>query len=156
MNRVAFVVLIFLLKLLSGGSFITRIRRKYGQDVVSLIHKVDKLIHRHVKLTNDIAFLKKYFDLHAFPTFVRFRTANQRLRSSTAYTKSQRLLLRDELRSKHRDRGTAALQLQRAKSVLFNSLAPIDVCCFKCWLSVSASKYNDSVKLLHNKKLSKL
>ena len=126
MFRVRFLVLTFILKLLSRGSFISRLRRNYGQHVVSLIHRVDRLTHRYVKLSNDIYFLSKCIQLRVTPSFVRFKTVNSRLGLSTAYTKAQRLLLRDELRNKHRERNKISLQVNSVKSDIFSILRPLD------------------------------
>ena len=151
-----FFAVSFLIRILSGGSFISRIRRKYGQRLASFIHRVDKLTHRCVKLNNDISFLNKCIQLRVAPKFVRFKTANSRLRQSAAYGKSQNLLLKDELRSKHRDRGRISVQLERLKSDIFVELNSLDACCFRLWLSISARRYNESVKTIQNKKLAKL
>lgn len=146
----------FILKLLSRGSFICRIRRNYGQNFVSLIHRLDNLTHKYVKFTNDIAFLNKCIQLNVTPRFVCFKTANVNLRQSDAYTKSQRLLLKEEIRNKHREKGRVSLQIDRLKIELFAVLKPLDSLAFRLWLSISARKFEESVKSIHCKKLSKL
>ena len=156
MFTVRLLVLTFILKLLSRGSFISRIRRNYGQQVVSLIHRVDRLTHRYVKLSNDISFLSKCIQLRVTPRFVKFKVANTRLGQSTAYAKAQRLLLKDELRNKHRERGKISVQINQVKSDIFKSLRSLDACAFRLWLSASAKKFNDSVRSVHNQKLRKL
>src|SRR3989442_1722600 len=156
MRLYVFFAFSFLLKILSGGSFISRIRRKYGQEVVSLIHRVDRLTHRHVKLLNDITFLDKCIQLRVAPNFVRFKTANSHLGFSTAYSKSQRLLLKEELRNKHRERGRISLQVENIKSEVSLRLSTLDRFSLRLWLSISARKFDESVKVTHNNKLRKL
>src|ERR1700761_4137678 len=143
----------FLLKVLSGGSFISRIRRKYGQRVVSLIHKVDRLSHKRVKLCNDIVFLNKCMQFRIAPKFVRFKTANSHLGRSAAYCKSQRLLLREELRTKHRERAKVSIQVNNAKFDVISVLSTLDKCSFRLWLSTSARNFNTTVKARHTAKL---
>src|SRR5215469_14218742 len=88
--------------------------------------------------------------------FVNFKTASYRLQHGSAYNKSQKLLLKEELRNKFKDRQTASNHLERLKSDLHSKLRFIDVCSFRLWLSVSARKFDASVKVKHLKKLTKL
>lgn len=156
MNAVAFFMLSFLLKFLSGGSFISRVRQKYGQELVSLIHKVDRLTHRYVKLCNDLSFLSKCLELRVYPKFLQFKTANARLNHSSARLKSQHLLLRNELRSKRADCDRVRSQLSGARSVISSKLGNLDSMAFKLWLSTSASNFDKTVKQTHSRKLESL
>jgi len=87
---------------------------------------------------------------------VRFKTANVRLGRSNAYSKSQRLLIKDELHNKHKERSRVNLQISSVKFDILKCLRPLDACSFRLWVSTSANKYDSSVKSVHNAKLAKL
>ena len=88
--------------------------------------------------------------------FVRFKTANSNLGSSNAYGKAQRLLLKEELRVKHRERSRVSLQIENVKPDVLTVLSSLDKCSFRLWLSISSRKFDESVKVTHRKKLEKL
>jgi hypothetical protein len=87
---------------------------------------------------------------------VRFRTVNRQLRNSSAYSKSQQLLLKQELRNKQRDKGKVSLQLGAVRLEVFSVLSPLDACAFRLWLALSNRKFDTNIKSIHNKKLLRL
>lgn len=117
---------------------------------------MDRLAHRNVKLRADVSFLNKCLEYQVTPKFLRFRTSNRTLDRSAAYSRSQLLLLKQELRNKQRELGRVSLQLSSLRQEVLGVLSALDCCCFRLWLSQSARKFASSVNNIHERKLSKL
>ena len=90
------------------------IRTYYGNHVLILFRKYEKLRAKRDKLQLDIAFLTTCVDENITPTFLFFRTSSSNNRFSHSYHKAQMLFLHDEIKAKKCELKTCHTYLQEA------------------------------------------
>ena len=61
------------------------IRNRYGNEVVKLMRKFEKLDFRYQKVFLDLDFLDNSIRNDVAPKFIQFRVANKDLRNSSTY-----------------------------------------------------------------------
>ena len=61
------------------------IRNRYGNEVVKLMQKFEKLDFRYQKVFLDLDFLDNSIRNDVAPKFIQFRVANKDLRNSSTY-----------------------------------------------------------------------
>ena len=66
-------------------SIVQVIRNRYGNEVVKMMRKFEKLDFTYWKVLLDLGFLDKWIRSNVAPKFVQFRVANKDLRSSSTY-----------------------------------------------------------------------
>ena len=96
------LVFIFLTRLRfpSRLSIAEVLRKRYGDRTLKLIRKFEKTDLKHKKALLDLQYLKICEDHNVIPKFLRFKTANSSLRSSSTYKRCQRKLLLEEIYNK--------------------------------------------------------
>ena len=70
------------------------IRNRYGNEVVKMMRKFEKLDFTYRKVLLDLDFLDNSIRNNVAPKFVQFRVANRDLRSSSTYRQCQTKLLK--------------------------------------------------------------
>ena len=93
--RVAVLVFLFLARLCF--SIATIIQSKYGDEIIKMVRKLEKLDFKLRKAKLDIEVLCNCDNNGIIPTFLRFQTANKNLRDSNAYKQCQNSLLLTEI-----------------------------------------------------------
>ena len=94
------------------------IRCRYGNHVLKIIRKYQKLAYRMRKLDLDKNFLSTCQNNDLCPTFIQYKTSSTRLQSSNAYRQSQRLFIQEELTFKNVEQQKIILEMERIKSDL--------------------------------------
>ena len=102
------------------------IRRRYNDDVLVKVRRLEKLDFKLRKYDLDVEFLQICVDNNLIPNFVRFKVTNSALKSSKAYRDCQLKLLKQELSNKKSARRTADAQLKRLKNELMRTLSLVD------------------------------
>lgn len=102
------------------------IRNRYSNDVLKLVRRFETSDFRYRKLLLDLEYLNKCSDKQLTPKFLRFRVANSYLKSSTAYHRSQVLLLNEEIKFKDSSARTIKRKLDACKDKLKGTLSFLD------------------------------
>ena len=99
------LVFMFLIRLIfpKNLSLIQFIHKRYGNTVVKLVRRLEKLDFKHRKAALDLQFLKTCQDFKVTPKFLQFRVANDRLRQSQIYQTRKKWLLLEEIRIKKKN-----------------------------------------------------
>ena len=81
------LVFMFLIRLRfpKNLSLIQVIHKRYGNTVVKLVRKFEKLDFKHRKAALDLQFLKTCQDFKVAPKFLQFRVGNDSLKQSQTY-----------------------------------------------------------------------
>ena len=78
-------------------SIISILRKRYGENLVKSVRKLEKLDFKHKKAQLDLEFLQTCKKNNVIPKFLRFKLANRKLSSSHAYNICQKRLLNQEI-----------------------------------------------------------
>ena len=99
------LVFMFLIRLRfpKNLSLIQVIHKRYGNTVVKLVRKFEKLDFKHRKAALDLQFLKTCQEFKVTPKFLQFRVANDSLKQSQTYQTCKKLLLLEEIRIKKKN-----------------------------------------------------
>ena len=73
------------------------IRSRYGNHVLKITRKYERLDYKIRKVTLDITFLRTCVENDVIPTFLNFKVSSSRLRGSRVYMECQKKLLCDEI-----------------------------------------------------------
>ena len=100
--RVAALVFLFLIRLRfpHSKSVAEVIRKRYGQNTVKKLRKLEKVDYRLQKAQIDLEFLVNCTNNSVVPKFLNFCVANKSLKSSRTYHQCQLSLLQEEIRQK--------------------------------------------------------
>ena len=102
------------------------IRWRYGNHVLRIIRRYEKLDYRIRKPELDIQFLETCLNNDLCPTFVRYKMSNKRLQNSEAYVQSQRLFLHEEIMFKNVEKEKISSKLRKIISDLRTVINLID------------------------------
>ena len=117
--RVITLVFLFLVKCKFPTQFsiISILRKRYGENLVKSVRKLEKLDLKHKKAQVDLEFLQSC-KKNVIPKFLRSKLANRYLSSSHAYNICQKRLLNEEISNKHKLVRTLAFNLTSLKNGL--------------------------------------
>ena len=108
---------------ISEKSVVQVIHKRYGNTVVKLRRRFEKLDFKHRKAALDLQFLKTCQEFKVTPKFPQFRVANYSLRQSqTSQTCKKRFLLK-EIRIKKKNLKTLVRELLAVKEELLRSVS---------------------------------
>ena len=95
-------VLLFVIKCRFPGdkSVAEIIRKRYNEDVLSKIRRLEKLDFKVRKCELDVEFLETCMENNLIPNFLKFKVTNTNLKTSKAYRDCQSRLLKQELANK--------------------------------------------------------
>ena len=128
------------------------VRRRYGNQVVKDIRRLEKLDFKHRKIRLDIEFLSSCEHHNVIPKFLQFRTATKLTRPAD-YNKYQKLMLRDEIKAKETLFSSTLKQFEKKKESLHAVLSSVDfahIC--TVYLCGNDNRINQ-VRDTHDKKL---
>ena len=90
------------LRFSSRLSFLQVIRNQYGDTIVKLVRKFEKVEFKHRKAALDLNFSQTCRTFNVIPNFLQFRVANKSLQKSQAHQKCPNHLLLAEINNKRR------------------------------------------------------
>ena len=102
----------------SSKSLSDIIRLRYGNHVLKIVRKFEKLDYRVRKIICDISFLQTCKDNDLCPTFLRYKMSSKRLQNSEAYKQSQQLFLQEEISFKALEKEKVTNDLKKLESDL--------------------------------------
>ena len=82
----------FILRLRMKSNLFKHIKFKYGDNIVSVFRKLDKLRFKNLKINADIKFLTDCVDNDVLPKFLNFKLSNNLLKKSKCYVSCKKLL----------------------------------------------------------------
>ena len=132
------------------------IRNRYGNHVLKLTRRYEKLEYKIRKVSADIEFLEACVDNELCPTFLRYKMSSQRLRNSDTYTASERLFLLEEITFKTADRIRLNHELQNLGNEIQTVVSFIDWVHICNTITNGNEKMVKKVKVIQNYKLSEL
>ena len=156
--RILSYIYIFLIRLRfpTEQSVAYVIRKRYGNDVLVKVRKLEKHDFRRRKTELDISFLEVCLEKNLVPNFVCFRTTNNKLKDSDSYHTCQRLLLTEELNNKKERLNHHTLEFNELKKYLFNILSSLDFLFVSSLFLERNTKVIKDTESSQNVKLSKL
>ena len=110
----------------SSKSLSDTIRLRYGNHVLKIVRKFEKLDYRVRKIICDISFLQTCKDNDLCPTFLRYKMSSKRLQNSEAYKQSQQLFLQEEISFKALEKEKVTNDLKKLESDLKSIIDFID------------------------------
>ena len=137
-------------------SLLQVIRNRYGDTIVKLVCKFEKVDFKHRKAALDLNFFQTCGSLNVIPKFLQFHVANKNLQRSQAYQKFLNHLLLTEINNKNKNLKVLVNELSLVKSNLLCILHFLD---FNHVCNVIISNNKKSIlkcKYTHKKKLSDL
>ena len=132
------------------------IRNRYGNEVVKLMRKFERLDFKYRKVLLDLDFLDNCIRNNVVPKFVQFRVANKDLRNSPSYRQCQTKLLKQEISNKKRRARLLKKDLQSARNDLMCKLTWIDFNHVRNLFLLGNDKVLRKHQKIQNKKLGKL
>ena len=94
------LVILFVIKLYAYNSIFKYIKRKHGQDIITLVRRYESLKTKYMKLQSDIKFIKSCKKENLIPTFAKvnlsIKNANRKLKLLIA-----RIVMESEMENKH-------------------------------------------------------
>ena len=122
------LVFMFLIRLRfpKNLSLIQVIHKRYGNTVVKLVRRFDKLDFKYRKAALDSQFLKTCQEFKVTPKFLHFRVANDSLRQSQTYQTCKKRFLPEEIRIKKKNLKTLVRELSTVKEELLGSISFLD------------------------------
>ena len=115
------------LRFLKNLSLIQVIRKRYGNTVVKLRRRFEKLDFKHGKAALDLQFLKTCQEFQVTPKLLQFHVANDSVRQSQTYQTCKKRFLRKEIRIKKKNLKTSVRELSAVKEELLRSVSFLDV-----------------------------
>ena len=132
------------------------VRSRYGDQVLSKIRKYEKLDFKFKKSHLDITFLETCLEYDVMPTFVQFRTANRKLKTSESYNSCQRLLLTQELENKKLKQVEYTAALKMIKNELREVMSSLDHLFISSLFLEKNWKLLEKTETAQNEKLAKM
>ena len=122
------LVFMFLIRLRfpKNLSLIQVIHKRYGNTVVKLVRRFDKLDFKYRKAALDSQFLKTCQEFKVNPKFLQFRVSNDSLRQSQTYQTCKKRFLPEEIRIKKKNLKTLVRELSTVKEELLGSISFLD------------------------------
>ena len=122
--RTVALVFMFLVRLRfpSRLSLLQVIRNRYGDTIVKLVRKFEKVDFKHRKTALDLNFLQICRSFNVVSKFLQFHGTNKSLRSSQAYQKCLNHLLLAEINNRKKDLEVLVNELSSVKSNLLRIL----------------------------------
>lgn len=131
MNELRVLTLIFLIinrcRFHKERSIADTIRKRYGPRIVRYMRRLEKVDFKVRKKKLDITFLEACITNKIIPTFLKFKTANRRLRNTTAYSVCQNRLLLAEIEIKKAQLSTLEGVINEIKNNLKNKISSFDL-----------------------------
>ena len=126
--KAAALVFLFLIRLRfpHSKSVAEVIRKRYGQNRVMKLRKLEKLDYRLRKAQIDLEFLVNCTNNSVVPKFLNFRVANKSLKSSRTYQQCQLSLLHEEIRQKKSNIRVLLKEFEFLHSTLQGEISFID------------------------------
>ena len=123
------LVFMFLVQLrfLKNLSLIQVIHKRYGNTVVKLCRRFEKLDFKHGKAALDLQFLKTCQEFKVTPKFLQFRVGNDSLRQAQTYQTCKKWFLLKEIRIRKKNLKTLVRELSAVKEELLRSVSFLDV-----------------------------
>ena len=137
-------------------SLLQVIRNRYGDTIVKLVCKFEKVDFKHRKAALDLNFFQTCGSLNVIPKFLQFHVANKNFQRSQAYQKFLNHLLLTEINNKNKNLKVLVNELSLVKSNLLCILHFLD---FNHVCNIIISNNKKSIlkcKYTHKKKLSDL
>ena len=103
------------------------IHKRYGNTVVKLVCRLEKLDFKHRKAALDLQFLKTCQEFKVTPKFLQFRVANDSFKQSQTYQTYKKRLLLEEIRIKKKNSKALVRELSAVKEELLRSISFLDV-----------------------------
>ena len=127
--RVITLVFLFLVRCRFPTQFsiISTLQKRYSENLVKSVRKLEKLDFKHKKVQLDLEFLQTCKKNNIIPKFLRFKLANRQLSLSHAYNICQRRLLNEEISNNHNLVRTLTFNLRYLKNDLKCVLNIIDL-----------------------------
>ena len=122
--RTLVLVSMFLVRLRfpSRLSLLQGIRNRYGDTIVKLVRKFEKVVFKHRKAALDLNFLQTCQSFNVIPKFLQLCVANKNLRRSQAYQKRLNHLLLAEINKKKKNLKVLVNELSSVMSNLLGIL----------------------------------
>ena len=156
----AALVLLFIInlnyKLFRSNSVTAIIRNKYSNEVVKLFRQSESCSKRYYKTKEDLLFLQTCRCNNIFPNFIYFKLYKRSLYKTDFYKSMLQNLLDHEITSKETNLKKLDLKLQNLFADLRRMVSRIDFLCLKKVISFNLKKFLNDIKMVHNKKLSRL
>ena len=104
MIRIVALVFLFLVRCRfpAKKSIIDILWKRYSENLVKNVRKLEKLDFKHKKATLDLDFLHSCKKQNVIPKFLKFKVANRQLLTSNAYNICQKKLRNQEISNKHK------------------------------------------------------
>ena len=128
LTRLFAYVLLFVVKCRfpASKSVADIIRRRYGDNTLAKIRRLEKLDYKLRKCDLDVEFLQICLENNLVPNFLKFKVTNNALKNSKAYKDCQLKLLKQELSNKRSLRRTNNNEIKRLKNELVRCLSLVD------------------------------
>ena len=152
------LVLLFIIRLRfpTNRSIAAIITDRYGKATLHLVRKFEKLDFKCRKLSLDLEFLDNCIKHDLIPTFVRFKVANHRLKTSKAYKECQVKLLRHEISDKKSMLHSHMKKLSHLKTEVRSRISFLDFTHISSCFLVRNDKILNKTRLVQEKKLQHL
>ena len=134
-------------------SLVTVIRRRYGDDGVKLIRKLERTDRKLRKAELDVTYLCKCEELLLIPKFLNFKVSNSHLRNSPSYDSCCKILLKEEINFKNTTISNLREELRSIKDELQLTMNILDYTHVISCISLGNDVYIDNHKNVQDKKL---
>ena len=129
------------------------ITRRYGEPILHIIRRFEKVDFKRRKCALDILFLENCIKHDLIPKFIQFRVANRGLRSSKVYRECQQKLLNEELCVKKRHQKSLDKNYNQLGQQIRSSVSTLDFIHISSkFLLMNDIKIN-KIRLIQEKKL---
>ena len=144
MLRVFAIVFLFIIRCRFSKlkSLADIIRCRYGNHVLKIIRKYEKLDYRARKLNLDIKFLNTCQNNDLCPTFIQYKLSSKRLQNSNAYRQWQRLFMQEEITFKNVEQQKIMSEMDRIKYDLRTVINLID------WTHISKTFLDSNIQTI--------
>ena len=119
------LVLLFVIKLYAHNNIFKRIKKKHGQDILSIVRSLENLKTKYIKVQADIKLIKSCKQENLIPTFANIKLSlkynNNKLKKRIA-----RIVMETEIQNKHREKKSFKKEI-RQKCILLKSTLGIAV-----------------------------
>ena len=150
---VLFIIAVTRFRFPRNESLSSVLRRRYGDGLIKLTRKFERVNKKLRKSELDLSFLHKCDELLLFPNFLNFKVSNSNLKNSPSYDACRRLLLTEEIKYKERKITSLSIELQTIKDDLQINLNFIDYTHVTSCISQITDKYIDEHRTIQDKKL---
>ena len=149
------LVLLFIIRLRfpQTKSIAEVVTHRYGHSVLRLIRKYESHDFKSRKTTLDIQFLENCLKNDLIPTFVKFKVANHRLKTSKVYKECQIKLLRQEILEKKKRLNSLNKIVRLLNAEIRSKVRWIDFAHISGFFIAHNDRNLNKVRLTHEKKL---